>query len=86
MYLPGKCNKTFKMGEAGSFTFEDGKVRGVKSVTQCWLFVVAETARRSSRGHSILSSHATCRPWRSTPRSPPTASRWTRRRSRSTTT
>jgi hypothetical protein len=27
MYLPGKCNKTFKSGEAGSFVFEDGKVR-----------------------------------------------------------
>jgi hypothetical protein len=44
MYLPGKCNKTFKMGDAGSFTFEDGKVRARAAMSAPPL-----TLRRSAR-------------------------------------
>jgi hypothetical protein len=90
MYLPGKCNKTFKMGEAGSFTFEDGKVRAAPAAKSAMRSIASPPLPPRAAPRPLLLAppvtHAACRPWMSTPRSPPSASRWTRRRSRSTTT
>ena len=60
MYLPGKCNKTFKMGEAGSFTFEDGKVRAAPDATSAMRSIASRCAASRRRRCHLAPLLARC--------------------------